>query len=240
MNPKPAKGNYAIWVSRSKFDYVSSTYNEGYGRFSLKKPKDPIIISDVTHTRKLLFVKPHYWILVDELQATKKHDYQLLYHLSPGLDARVRKKANVLIGRPSNLPKLLLIPIDPKNVLVELVHGSKKPIQGWHSLDHHHKTASTTVIYKQTNKSSTLFATLLLPTEERQALDGVKFEKLEVTEGSGIAFLVESNLGKDHVMFSNNKQLKMFGAYQNKGRVAFIRTDRKDDIVLEFNDLESS
>jgi hypothetical protein len=51
--------------------------------------------------------------------------------------------------------------------------------------------------------------------------------------------LVETNFGKDHVLFSNNTQLKMFGAYQNKGRVACIRTDKKDDIVLEFNDLES-
>ncbi len=239
MKPKPAKGSYATWVSRPKFDYVSSTYNDGYGQFSLNKPKDPIVISDVRHTRKILFVKPHYWILVDELQATKNHDYQLLYHISPDLDARVQKKSEVLIGRHSNSPSLLLIPIDPKNVLVELENGSEKPIQGWHSLDHHHKTAATTVIYKQTNTSSTVFATLLLPAAERQALDGVKFERLEVTEGSGMAFGVETYLGKDHVLFSDNTQLKMFGAYQNNGRVACIRTDQKDDILIEFNDLES-
>jgi uncharacterized heparinase superfamily protein len=239
MNPKPVKGNYAIWISRPSFDYVSSTYNDGYGQFSLKKPKDPLIIRDVTHTRKILFVKPHYWICVDELHATHNHEYQLLYHISPDLDVRVEKKANVLIEHPSNSPSLQLIPVDSKNVFVELVNGSETPIQGWHSLDHHHKTASTTVIYKQTNTSSTLFATLLFPAEQRWTLDGVMLERLEVNENRGIAFVVESNLGKDHVMFSNNTQLKMFGAYENKGRVALIRTDRNDDIVLEFNDLKS-
>ncbi len=239
MNPKPTRGRYATWVSRPEFDYVSSNYNDGYGRFSLNRPKDPIIISDVRHTRKILFVKPHYWILVDEIQATKNHDYQLLYHIFPDLDVRVQKNAKVLIGHHSNSPNLLLIPIDPTKVLVELLNGSENPIQGWHSLDHHHKTASTTVVYKQKNTSATVFATLLLPAAERQDLDEVKFERLEVIGGSGMAFLVETKFGKDHVLFSNNTQLKMFGAYHNKGRVACIRTDKKDDIVLEFNDLES-
>jgi hypothetical protein len=239
MNPKAAKGNYATWISKPRFDYVSSFYKDGYGRFSLNKTIDSEIISDVQHTRKILFVKPHYWILFDELQATKNHDYQLLYHVYPNLKAHVQEKAKVIIGGHSNSPNLLLIPIDSRNMFVELVNGSEKPIQGWHSLDHHHKTASTTVIYKQTNTSSTFFATLLFPAVQRRTLDGVKFERLEVNENRGVAFVIETNQGKDHVMFSDNTQMKTFGAYQNNGRVALIRTDRNDDVVLEFNDLES-
>ncbi len=72
-------------MNRNEFDYAVSEYIDGYGDYALKRPKDPQIVDDVTHTRRGLFVKPNYWILIDELHAKSLHDYQLLFHTTPGL-----------------------------------------------------------------------------------------------------------------------------------------------------------
>ena len=62
LTPRTALGDYATWISRPDFDYVSASYADGYSLFSLKEPADAQIVRDVTHTRHILFVKPDYWV----------------------------------------------------------------------------------------------------------------------------------------------------------------------------------
>jgi hypothetical protein len=234
MNPKPATGEYATWVNQADFDYVAATYSDGYSFYSLWKPKEAKILKDVAHTRRILFAKPDYWVMVDELQASNPHNYQLLFHAPPELVARVGSDNKVILGTTSEAACLYLIPADPQNIKVGWLTGSENPIQGWYSVDHHHKTPSTVVIYERENSLSTVMTTLLYPCPAGENGDEVRIESLEVSGGEGQAFVVTTNRGSDYLMFSQDDDLKKFGPYQSKGVVAAIRTDSIGHILTQF------
>jgi hypothetical protein len=234
MTPKPAKGNHARWISQLDFDYVNSTYSEGYSRFSLKKPKSPEIIEDVIHKRRILFVKPDYWIMVDEIRAIDLHDYQLLFHTPPEIVVKMEDDQKVILGTESNHTRLCLLPVNSRDIKVQWLCGAEKPIQGWYSMDHHLKVPSTTVIYEKKNCRSTTFATLLYPVETDKNINDISIKPLQVNEGNGMAFKITTNDGIDYVMFSLNNGLKRFGPYESKGIVAAIRTDNRNNIINQF------
>jgi hypothetical protein len=43
-------------------------------------------VRDVVHTRRFLFVKPDYWVVVDEVRSPARYDYELLFHAAPEID----------------------------------------------------------------------------------------------------------------------------------------------------------
>lgn len=234
MNPKPALGNYATWVSQDDFDYVAATYNDGYSSFSLQKPKNPRIIEDVTHTRRILFIKPDYWIMVDEIQASNPHDYQLLFHTHPEIQAKGEPQNKVILEAGPDTARLCLVPAETKNIKLSWLSGSEDPIQGWYSVDHHRKRPSTVVIYERKNTFSTTLTTLLYPCPAGHSCDEVSIEPLEVASGKGLAYSVNTDQGTDYLMFSQNDDLKTFGPYKSRGIVAGIRTGKDGDILTQF------
>ncbi|MGD0518779.1 MAG: alginate lyase family protein, partial [Thermoguttaceae bacterium] len=66
-----AKGTLKHWATTQWFDYVDGTH-DGYQRLS-----DP-----VTHRRRVCFVKPHFWLVLDELTAGKSHVYDQYFHFA--------------------------------------------------------------------------------------------------------------------------------------------------------------
>jgi hypothetical protein len=234
LNPQTALGNYATWISQPDFDYVSASYSDGYSLFSLEKPEDAEIIQDVTHTRRILFVKPDYWVVVDELQASTPHDYQTLFHTVPEIVARVGPENRVILGTRPEAATLCLIPVDPQNVKVSCLTGSESPIQGWYSASSRHKAPATVVIYEWENSASTVMTTLLYPCPSGQTGDGMSIKPLAVSGGEGLAFVVTTHRGSDYLLFSHNDSLKQFGPYQSRGIVAGVRTDNEGNILTQF------
>jgi hypothetical protein len=233
--PKPSSGNHATWVNQINFDYVVATYNDGYSHYSLDKPrKDPEIITDVTHTRHLIFVKPDYWIMVDEIHAEKPHDYQLLFHTPPGITATERADKRMTLRATQNDACLTLIPLEPNGVKIRNLTGSETPIQGWYSARALHKTPTTTVIYEQQNSASTIITTLLYPVRAGEISEKVSIKSLSVSDGQGLAFVVTTHLGCDYIMLSQNNNRKKFGKYESNGNVAGVRTDKNCNILTKF------
>ena len=72
--PEPER-ELKAFVSREGLDYV-----HGIAR-SHEYP--------VVHERKIVFVNGEYWVIVDLLRASKPHEYDLLFHLSPPAQDRV-------------------------------------------------------------------------------------------------------------------------------------------------------
>lgn len=234
LSPKTAVGNYATWVSQPDFDYLSASYSGGYSPFSFKRPVDAEIISDVIHTRRVLFVKPDYWVIVDELQASRPHNYQLLFHTVPEIVARTGPDNRVILSTAPETTTLHLIPADPRNLGVSFVTGSETPIQGWYSPGSCHKAPATVVIYERENSASTVMATLLYPCPSGQTGDEVGIKPLTVSGGKGLAFVVAIGRGSDYLIFSYDGSLKEFGPYQSSAIVAGVRTGHDGDVLAQF------
>jgi len=239
VSPKPVSGNYATWVSQPDFDYVAATYSDGYSTFSLQKPKEPAIIKDVTHTRHILFVKPDYWVMIDELQASTPHDYQLLFHTHPEIEVRDGPESRAILSTASRAATLCLIPANPQNIKLSWLAGQENPIQGWYSAGYNQKTPSNVVIYERKNSSSTAIATLLYPCPAGQIDNQVNIEPLTVSGGQGLAFVVTTSNGSDYLLFAQDENLKQFGPYQSRGIVAGIRTDTQGNILSRFKWVKS-
>jgi hypothetical protein len=124
---KPAAG--VRWVSTEAYDAVSGVYDEGYAPAGAEGRGHPGAEIMVRHTRRILFVKPDYWLLVDELDGTGVHDVEQLFHFPAGAQAAVEDGA-VHAGYP-NGAALQLVPLDGAAPEWSLIEGATDPIQGW-------------------------------------------------------------------------------------------------------------
>jgi Heparinase II/III-like protein len=61
------------WVSEEAFDYVEGSHD---GYFHLE---DPVYVS-----RKIIFVKPYYWMLIDVFECKGEHSFSQNFHFAPG------------------------------------------------------------------------------------------------------------------------------------------------------------
>ncbi len=225
LTPNNVSQKNAHWICRREFDYAISEYSDGYSDYALRKPKNPKIIGDVLHTRSVLFVKPDYWILIDKLQAKSPHDYQLLFHARPGLATQVLPEKRVCLEDDTSFSKLLIIPIEPESLDVELISGSTEPIQGWFSVDHHKKIPSTAICYERMQASSTMMATLLLPLSENGLYENqaVAVNSYELESGDGYAFTIKGTHGNDYIVVSDCERPKRIGSFETKEMVSVIR-----------------
>lgn len=231
---KKSSGDQAVWIHSPDFDYAAGIYEDGYGQFALKKPAYPDIIEDVTHKRHILFVRPDYWLIVDEIQAKSPHDYQLLFHCHPDSEVCIEAEKTVVIKNIKNNAFLYLIPAETEKAEIDMKTGCEKTIQGWYSLDHHYKTPSTALIYEIKNTESTIITTLVFPHKGTPLEAPPKIRPLGVSEGRGIAYSIDFEKGTDYLMVSNQKGLKKFGDFQTLSAVAGFRLDNKRQLRSRF------
>ena len=299
LNPQTSPGNadgnhpYAAWISQPDFDYVAASYSDGYGPFSFERPQNVEVIEDVVHTRRILFVKPDYWVIVDELQAPTPHRYCTLFHTVPEMTPRRGPGNRAILRTAPDAPALYLIPATPPPYVegeacpeMRWVKGSKDPIQGWYSPRSRRKAPAGVVIYEWAAElpfteegaaelpftgegaaelpftgegaaelpscqrdaggpspigeeaaeagGSLSAATLLYPRPRDEGGNEIDIKHLAVSEGEGLAFVVTTDRGSDYLLFSHDEGLKQFGAYQSRGIVAGVRTDRDGDVVSQF------
>lgn len=90
----------------------------------------------IIHRRRLIHIRPDYWIVLDNLQGRGKHDYEFLYHFAPdarltvfGEEKRGEIDCRAQIGEAGL--QLLLYASAPARASVDC--GQQRPIQGWSS-----------------------------------------------------------------------------------------------------------
>jgi hypothetical protein len=104
------------WISQPRFDLFEGSH-DGYRRLD-----DP-----VTHRRCVLFLKGDYWMIRDEADAQRVHEYDLHFHFDAGIDVEISDDGTYLEGDGF---KLQTFGDDgfwqQKESWVSRVHGNKK------------------------------------------------------------------------------------------------------------------
>jgi hypothetical protein len=227
MTPAPAEGNYATWISCPEYDYAAASYENGYGDYSAN-PSEDAIIDRVIHRRQILFIKPDYWLMVDELEGDRPHHYTLLFQAPPGIAAKVRREKRVVLSSPENGACLEIIPMNPEHLEVKCVSGSEAPIRGWYAgSGYHSKWPSPTVALAHQQNRAARLITLLYPSLAWREGEPIAMSPIELHGGEGIAVVIESPLGSDYVMLSPTEGIKRFGAYESSENVAVIRNKHR-------------
>jgi hypothetical protein len=127
-------GKTTRWVSNDGFDYVLGSF-DGY--------------EGLTHTRGIVFVKPDYWVVVDQVEGKGEHTYDQNWHFpeNAGLTENPTTKA-VHTTFPieqgdgyEKIGQLMMLPVDIEGLTSEPTEfliatnrmGSKEPVKsrGW-------------------------------------------------------------------------------------------------------------
>ena len=111
------------WFSSAEFDVAEGRYDSGFGAQNEIK---------VIHTRRVLFVKPDYWLVADSFVPPDavEHTYEALFHLDAAAAQVEAPSAAVSVDDGST--GLRITPLAGLPVTVRIVQGQKEPeVQGW-------------------------------------------------------------------------------------------------------------
>ena len=102
------------WVTTESLD-VADAEHDAYARLA-----DP-----VTHRRRVLWIKPRYWIIIDDLGGAATHDVELRFQFAPievTLDPALWARAHTASG-----PGLFIHPFSTAPLTAEVVAGGMSP-----------------------------------------------------------------------------------------------------------------
>ena len=72
INGQPLEWKKSFTVRSENYtanqSFSEAVYADGYGAYSFKTPEQSQIDRTVTHRRSVLFIKPAYWLVLDEMQ----------------------------------------------------------------------------------------------------------------------------------------------------------------------------
>lgn len=153
------------WVATPLFDFVAGTYSGGYQKSiydaSSGSPDRYIgpVDHSVTHTRRIVFFKPFYALVLDTAEGTGKHTFDTLFQLdSPAAD--VDSSSQAVFSRNAGDVQLALYPLDRDNLKADVVCGQMEPMLGWYAAQHR---AIATVRFRKQQEAPARFATFLYP-----------------------------------------------------------------------------
>jgi len=144
------------WHSTPEFDFLDAEH-DGY----LTLP-DPVL-----HRRRVIFVKPGYWILVDDLSGATRHQVDLTFQFGPlavTLGTHPWARAETPKGRVLWISPFPSAPVQPA-----LKCGELSPIRGWVSRNYGERQPAPMLIYSFTVALPWRIVTLLLPDRQGQA-----------------------------------------------------------------------
>jgi uncharacterized heparinase superfamily protein len=171
---RPARATLHAWVSTDAYDFVDGAH-DGYTR--LAQP--------VVHRRQILFVKPDYWLVFDQLTGPGRHELEWLFHLTP--EATITHHANGVLWSRCDGAGLWIAPLHwPVGAQWQIVAGQETPVQGWVSHRSGEKCAAPVARYVVNAALPAHFVTLLWPEASAQA-QPFQVAPLDVHDDSGQA-----------------------------------------------------
>jgi hypothetical protein len=110
------------WRSLDDFDYASGVYDDLYGD---SRP--------ATHSRRVLFVKPDIFLVVDTLMPSGdgEHTYQARWHFKEP-NVVLSSDQTTAVSTDEGLPNLAVVPLMTDDLSVELISAQEDPeLMGW-------------------------------------------------------------------------------------------------------------
>jgi hypothetical protein len=132
------------WVSEPDFDFAEAEYRWPSG---------------IAHLRRVLYVKPRYWIVMDLVTGTGRHSLEQWFHFPPcqaALDGENRCQADTPGGRFWIVPAIA-------GCEAGLVEGEAAPPQGWVSDVFGRKQSAPALCYRISATLPAVMIALIVP-----------------------------------------------------------------------------
>lgn len=244
------KTEIRTWASCQWFDYFSGNTKErayGIDTFNTDGRKQHIPTTPIGYNRKILFVKPSYWIISDFIEDRDFTDrtenkYDIMFHLMP--DSRMEwlpDQKGVCTNFETSTNVFLLSP-DP-DVEVNREEGYFFPQYGSY-------TVTDRIVFSKTKAAheKVMFDTVVYPIKNLNKNVEVKVEKIpleaEISAASAIHIRRQHDMETydDYYYYSNEKNfeeigcfpLRRFGEFEFDGECCFISCNDKQEIQSLF------
>jgi hypothetical protein len=149
------------WVTTPLFDSVAATYNGGYQKnvFNQQIQYQPMdwvgsIDHSVTHTRRVLYLRPYYALILDTVDGKGRHTIDSHFNVaSPSV--RVDPKTQAAFSQSSGDVQIALYSLEREHLKVDVIQGEHgAPDIMW---------AIPTVQFRKEQEAPAVFATFLYP-----------------------------------------------------------------------------
>jgi hypothetical protein len=141
------------WRSNDRFDYADAEHA------AFVRLDDRVI-----HRRRVLFVKPDYWLIADDVLGRAEHTVEVRFQFSPMVVTVDPTCAARACGFGRRL--LYVKPFATVPLAAEVREGEVDPIQGWVSPDYGVKRPAPVLIYRLRARLPVRLLTLLLPSDD--------------------------------------------------------------------------
>lgn len=197
------------WVTTPLFDFVSATYDQGYQQnaYSPKQFRPEKWVGDrdttVSHTRRVLFLRPYYALILDTLDGTGKHVFDAHFHLNAPRAILDPKTQAAFSERTDNV-QIGLFPLDRNDLKTEIVQGQDTPLLGWawndpDAKDGHRAGESDkpwpipTVRFRKESEAPATFATFVYPYQGNPPQVLAEPLKLSSSDGAWRGFSIRTD-----------------------------------------------
>ncbi|MGB7847447.1 MAG: alginate lyase family protein, partial [Candidatus Acidiferrum sp.] len=182
----------------------------------------------VNHRRKVVFIKPDYWLISDELAGTGQHLVRAFFHFGPDIALQPYKQAWLATkGRES----FLLWPLR-SGLRFDVIRGDASSLQGWVSSDYGHKEPASVLVGEVDEHLPLQFHWLLVPVSSPEEMPDV----LE-SPSDGVSFSVRTERWVDFVEAHGWSKLDTNTNLPPEACLSIVRRDSQGRIkrVVLFN-----
>jgi hypothetical protein len=206
------------------FDYAESSH-DGYSR----------LIRPVVHRRAVVFLKPDYWLIRDELWGEGEHRIDRYFHFA---DVEIfcdehRKLVHTRFPQGNNLA---VLSIEKGNTEIEIIRGGNEPKSGWIAPGYGKKLRAPVARYSTVAHLPIALSTLIVPFKE--GVPELEVEVIQLPESDSVSdqgFVVEVGDKRDILFFSARKDraAREFRSdrWLTDGRLSSVRLDKNGNIV---------
>jgi len=214
----PARTRLREWISNAEYDFADAEH-DGYTRLA-----EPVV-----HRRQILFVKPDYVIVFDQLIGAGRHHIAAHFHFAP--EIKVDLQATTGLARLTHVDgsAALLAYSGPTNTRADVIRGSTTPIQGWVSRHSGEKQPAAVLRLSITDILPVQMVTVLMPTH----IHGLTLTRLPVrdeahvqlSDSQGIAVGIVTEGWVDEIALDRRDPPagKLVGAWSSVERVSRLR-----------------
>jgi hypothetical protein len=144
------------WLSTEALDFADAEHD------AYRHLPDP-----VTHRRRVLFVKPRFWVVVDDLVGKAEHRIDLRFQFAPmqvtlGADLWARARGPLGHG-------LLVHPLAAVPLKGEILEGCLDPPRGWTSPHYGQRCPAPVLVYSAVAMLPFRIVTVLWPSRDARA-----------------------------------------------------------------------
>ncbi len=210
------------WITLGALDYTEGSHN-GYKRLA----------APVTHRRTIVFLKPYYWVVRDELVGEGEHTVDRCFHFATADVIHDRTTGAVQTRSANGRPNLAVMPVEREDVVVDLARGGPASAGGWLAVGYEQKVQGAVAKFRNTSCLPRVLHTVLVPFRGGSPWVRVSARPIESDSGSPLdrAFEVTRPGGRDIWAFSNGRSARFHDGWLTDARSTCVQLDDRGTVI---------